>query len=126
MSKGLIDRILNKLATVEQHDLTADFSTSTSGATLEAQATINGKVCHMILIFSNTNSIASGANFLTANLNNTNFFPKIAVNGTGYYGVHSIIANLTSEGVLTIRNASSTALTLGTGFAAVSLTYLIN
>ena len=57
MSKGLIDRILNKLATVEQHDLTAnDIESTLSGASIDYSRStycINGKVAQVILIILN-------------------------------------------------------------------------
>lgn len=131
MSKGLINRILNKLATVEQHDLTAnDIESTLSGASIDYSRStycINGKVCQLILTFTNSNSIAAGGNLLTATVNNTNLTPKQQCGGTGFYGVHSLIVSYRPSGELVVRNASSTALALGgTGYAGVSLTYLIN
>ena len=101
-------------------------ATGSSVNTSETNFTRCGKtVSAMIVINPATASIAAGANIYTGTLNTVKLRPSTAGRLVAYLGSRAIVASLTPEGVLVVRNSSATELTM-TGAIYVSGTYLVN
>ena len=113
--------------------VTETFSiTRTGGAagssvnTSETNFTRCGKtVSALIAINPATESIAAGGNIYTGTLNTVKLRPSTAGRLVAYLGSRPIVASLASDGTLTVRNSSATALTM-TGTLYVAGTYLVN
>ena len=125
---SLLKFIGNQFKTV-----TETFSiTRTGGAagssvnTSETNFTRCGKtVSAMIVINPATESIAAGGNIYTGTLNTVKLRPSTAGRLVAFLGSRPIVASLASDGTLTVRNSSATALTM-TGALYVAGTYLVN
>lgn len=126
--KVLHDFIENQFEVV-----TETFSiTRTGGAagssvnTSETKFTRCGKtVSALIAITPATESIAAGGNIYTGTLDTVKLRPSSACRLVAYLGSRPIIAALASDGTITVRNTSATALTM-TGTLYVAGTYLVN
>ena len=82
-------------------------------------------VSALIAISPATESIAAGGNIYTGTLNTVKLRPSTAGRLVAYLGSRPIVASLASDGTLTVRNSSATALTM-TGTLYVAGTYLVN
>ena len=101
--------------------------TASKGTLVSAGARRFGQVVQLWIQYRNTSSTASGANIFEGTLNTTGIRPALSSSGVGYYGAHAMVGYITSAGAITIRNASSSAVSISsTGTSSVSLTYLVN
>ena len=105
---------------------------STSMVVKNAYVALCGRICQLVILMTNTGSVASGGNFISGHFNGSFEdktappLPRYAVNGVSYYGKTPVIGNFTQSGTLTVRNASPAALTIGSSNAAViSFTYIV-
>lgn len=105
----------------------SSYITVTTGTLNKAEAIRYGKVVQLMITAQNSSSVASGANIFAGTLNTSSgWIPYRYVTGGSYYGAHAIIGSLGTGGALTMRNASSTAVTIsGSNTATVSLTYIL-
>lgn len=62
-----------------------------------------GKMRMLILAFTATATISSGANVFTGTITTTDARPKIAAGGSGFYGSAAVIGNINASGTITIR-----------------------
>lgn len=84
-----------------------------------------GNVVQLDVVFRNTSSVASGANVYVATM--SNFKPAIGVTGATFFGKHILGATLGTNGTITVRNASPTAVTIGSSYTStISFTYIID
>lgn len=101
--------------------------TASKGTLVSAGARRFGQVVQLWIQYRNTSSTASGANIFEGTLNTTDIRPAMSSSGVGYYGAHAMVGYITAAGAITIRNASSSAVSISsTGTSSVSLTYLVN
>jgi len=99
----------------------------TTGAFVSGQYVKRGNVVQLQITFRNTSSTASGSNIFEGTINIDEVKPIISMRGTGYYGAHSLIGTINSSGEVSIRNASSTAVTIGSSNSTtVAFTYLVD
>ena len=99
---------------------------ATTGTLSGAYARQYGKLVQISLTFQNSSSVASGSNVFTGTLDTEALRPLIVTSGGSYYGAHAIMGFLNQAGAITIRNASSTAVSIGgTNTATVSFTYIV-
>jgi hypothetical protein len=83
-----------------------------------------GNVAMLSFAVAYNTSVASGANVFVGTLED-GYRPVTHARGCGYYGAHSIIGQIGTDGAITIRNASSTAVTLSGG-VGLTFTYIID
>lgn len=99
---------------------------ATTGTLSGAYARQYGKLVQISLTFQNSSSVASGSNVFAGTLDTEGLRPLVVTSGGSYYGAHAIMGFLNQAGAITIRNASSTAVTIsGTNTATVSFTYIV-
>ena len=99
----------------------------TTGEFVSGQYVKRGNVVQLQITFRNTSSTASGSNIFKGTINIDEVKPIISMRGTGYYGAHSLIGTINSSGEVSIRNASSTAVTIGSNNSTtVAFTYLVD
>lgn len=97
-----------------------------------AYVALCGRICQLVIIFTNKGSVASAGNFILGEFGG-HFeaktappLPRYTVNSASYYGKTSISGGFSMGGTLTIRNASPAALTIGSSNAAgISFTYIV-
>lgn len=100
--------------------------TATKGTLVATQARRFGQVVQLWIQYRNTSSIAGGQNVFEGTLNTTALRPTMSSSGAGYFGEHAMVGFLTTAGDITIRNASSTAITIpSTSTSSVMITYLV-
>ena len=128
--KKLFAKILNAIieirSTLTVQTINSNVTTTT-GRYVSSTCRRYGNVVYLQLIFYNTASVGAGSNLYQATF--TNVVPRPIVNctGAGFYGSHSTPGSLTTGRVVTVRNASSTALTIGSSnTCAVTFTYITN
>ena len=98
--------------------------TRTSGGTITyVDYKRTGNVAMLYITLQNSSSVASGANVFVGTLED-GYRPVTHARGCGYYGAHSIIGQIGSDGAIIIRNASSTAVTLSSN-VGLTFTYII-
>ena len=97
-----------------------------------AYVALCGRICQLVIIFTNTKSVASGGNFISGSFNGifedktAPPIPRYTANGASFYGNTPIIGNFTMGGTITIRNMSPTARTIGSSNSAgMSFTYIV-
>lgn len=97
-----------------------------------ARVVLCGRTCQLVILATNTGAVASGGNFILGSFHGSFEdktappLPRFAVNGASYFGKNSIIGLFSQAGELTIRNASPTALTIGSANAlTMSFTYIV-
>lgn len=100
-----------------------------------AYVALCGRICQLVIVFTNKGSVASGGNFIlgqftggagTYQNKTAPPLPRYTVNGASFYGNTPIVGNFTIGGTITIRNMSPTARTIGSSNAAsVSYTYIV-
>ena len=84
-----------------------------------------GQVCQLTLTVNNSSAVAAGANLCLGSINK--YKPVAQATGGSFYGNHSMSMTINSSGGFTIRNASSTSVTIsGTNTLTISVTYLTN
>ena len=99
---------------------------ATTGTLVSATARRFGQVVQLYMQVRKTSSTAAGANVFVGTLNTTALIPVIPARGASYFGTHSIVGALSAAGEIIIRNASSTAVTIGAGeTAGITFTYLV-
>lgn len=99
---------------------------ATTGTLSGAYVRQYGKLVQISLTFQNSSSVASGSNIFTGTLDTEGLRPLVVTSGGSYYGAHAIMGFLNQAGAITIRNASSTAVSIGgTNTATVSFTYIV-
>lgn len=120
--KALIAKVLNKLTVT-----TPSISISaTTGTLVGSYVRRFGNVVQLEVTVRNSSSVAAGANVFLGTLNNTDLRPFTFTTGGSYYGAHSIAGSIGTTGTITIRNASSTAVSItGTNTSSVSFTYIV-
>lgn len=85
-----------------------------------------GNVVQLRLTVRNDASVASGGNVFVGTIDTTALRPIIGATGGSFYGAHAIAGVIGADGTITIRNASSTAVSItGTYTATVSFTYIV-
>lgn len=100
--------------------------TRTSGGTVSSIVYgRTGNVAMLSFAVAYNTSVASGANVFVGTLED-GYRPVTHARGCGYYGAHSIIGQISSTGAITIRNASSTAVTLASDGVGLTFTYIID
>ena len=99
--------------------------TQTSGGTITSVSyKRTGNVAMLYITLQNASSVASGANVFVGTLAN-GYRPITYARGCGYYGNHTIVGQIDTDGVITIRNASSSAVTLSSN-VGLTFTYIVN
>lgn len=100
----------------------------TTGTFVSGQYVKRGNVVQLQITFRNTSSTASGSNIFEGTLDvSGGISPIISIRGVGYYGAHTMVGTLSSNGSILVRNASSTALTIGSAnTTTVAFTYLVD
>lgn len=99
--------------------------TRTSGGTVSSIVyRRTGNVAMLSFSVAYNTSVAAGANVFEGTISD-GYRPVTHARGCGYYGAHSIIGQISSTGAITIRNASSTAVTLASGGVGLTFTYII-
>lgn len=83
-----------------------------------------GGVVSLAIKISATAAVSSGGDIYKGTISTTSIRPATIVSGCGFTGARSIIGVINSEGVITIRNASATSFSSGSG-ANLSFTWLI-
>lgn len=110
--------------TNEVADLSASDFTITAGAFVSGHYKIQGSVVTLNILVKNTASVGSGANVFAGTLNKSNLHPAMMATSAGYYQQHAFGANMATNGAITIRNASSSAITPTNG-ANITFTYMV-
>jgi uncharacterized repeat protein (TIGR02543 family) len=101
--------------------------TTTTGTLVGANIRRFGNVVQLRLTVRNDASVASGGNVFTGTIATAELRPAIGATGGSFYGAHSIAGTIGVDGTITIRNASSTAVSItGTYTATVSFTYIVD
>lgn len=101
--------------------------TASTGTLVSCTAFKFGKMVFMTIAVRKTSSTASGANIFTGTISETAYRPKAIVTGASYYDAHAISAQINTSGAIVFRNASPTAVTIGSSYSvAVSFTYMID
>lgn len=102
---------------------TPTISRSTGASVSNVEFKRSGNVAQLRFVLTYSTSVAAGANLFTGTLA-SGYRPSMHSAGCGFYGSSSIIGLLNTDGSITVRNASTGAVTISTG-AAVSFTYII-
>lgn len=126
--KALISKMLTAIQN-KQDKLsvtTPSISISTSTGTLNNYAVRKyGHVVHLIVGVRNANT-ASGGNVFAGTITTTAMRPIMYVTSGTYFGNHAVNGGISAGGAITIRNASTTALTMSsTDYATISFVYLV-
>lgn len=119
---GAISTINNKL-TVTTPSISI---TASTGTLVSSQIRKYGNIVQMNVVFRNTASVASGSNIFVGTINTTALRPVVAITSGSYYGNHAVIVSVGTGGVITVRNASPTAITIGASNQGnVAFTYIV-
>ncbi len=106
--------------------ITSSMISVSTGVLTDGEYIQRGNVIEMRLSFRNTASVASGDNVFVATLNETAIRPAVQTTGATYFGAHTLGGFFNSSGAITIRNASSSAVSFGTSSTGtISFTYII-
>lgn len=121
-AKKLLSKILNKLVVT-----TPSISISTSTGTLvSSQVRRCGNIVQLYIQVRNNSSVASGGNVFVGTINTVELRPLLPISSGSYYGAHAITGILSSTGSITIRNASSSAVSItGTNVENIAFTYIV-
>ena len=121
-SKSTVEQILDKL---DVKTPTISISTTT-GELVSSFVRRYDKIVQLGVTVRNSASVASGGNVFTGTLNTEGLRPLTYITGGAYYGAHAIMGSIGTTGAITIRNASSTAVTIsGTNTVSVTWTYIV-
>lgn len=82
-----------------------------------------GNVVYVRIAVKNADSVAAGSNIFEGTASTGLPRPLAFTTNGSYYGNHSIGGSLGTTGNIIIRNASPTAVTIGTGANAVNVTF---
>ena len=118
--KALINKLLDSLITTSPQ-ISILVTTGTLG---NKSCRKCGNVVHLYLSGGNSNSVATGSDIFVGKLNQGELIPQQRVTTGSYYGAHACNAILDTDGTITIRNASPSAITPSNG-VSVSFTYII-
>lgn len=100
--------------------------TRTSGGTVSSIVyKRTGNVAMLSFSVAYNTSVAAGANVFEGTIPD-GYRPVTHARGCGYYGAHSIIGQIGPDGAITIRNASSTAVTLASVGVGLTFTYIVD
>lgn len=100
-------------------------TTSATGTYISSSCHRYGNIVHLTFAFRNTSSVASGSNIYSGTLNTALPVPSSTVTSATFYGSHALVGTLNTSRVLTIRNASSSAVQYGASDTGViSFTYI--
>ena len=97
--------------------------TSTTG-TITADGYQAGNVAHIVLHAKNTSAVDAGSNIASGTIEEA-YRPAAAVSGCTFNQARPIIANISGEGAIVVRNAGTSALAANQQ-ANIPITYLIN
>ena len=101
--------------------------TASTGTLISRTAWQFGSVVFLTLVIRNTASVASGANIFVGSISETVYRPKAVATGASYYDAHAINAQINTSGGIIVRNASPSAVTIGSSYSvAISFTYMID
>lgn len=99
--------------------------TRSSGGTVSNQKIcLTGHLAQLNLTVTYSTSVNAGGDLFNGELSDADYYPHMTTYGCGYYGAHAIVAILRTDGTITVRNASSSAVTVSSG-VGVSLTYVL-
>ena len=99
--------------------------TRTSGGTISnKKICLTGHLAQLNITVTYSTSVGAGADILNGTLLSPEIHPHMTTYGCGYYGAHAIVAILRTDGTITVRNASSSAVTVSSG-VGISLTYVV-
>lgn len=105
--------------------ITSSQITATTGEFVSGQYVKSGNVVQLQITFRNTSSVASGSDVFYGTLSIDGIKPLISARGSGYYGAHSFVGVAYDSGAIRIRNASSTAVSIGaSNSTTVTFTYI--
>lgn len=122
--KLLFSKILDMLLVKQITNVNA---TSTTGQFVSGYCYRYGKVVNLRLTCRNTASVAAGGNIWVSTLTSNVPKPICDVTAGSYYGQNALNGSLNTSCSIVVRNASSTALTIGsTNSASISFTYITN
>ena len=128
--KKLLTKMLTQISTLNSRTTvtTPSISISTSTGTLvTTNIRKQGNVVQLRLTVRNSSSVAAGGNVFTGTISTTALRPVIGVTGGGFYGSHAINGTIGADGGITIRNASSTAVSItGSNTVSVNFTYIVS
>lgn len=100
--------------------------TITTGTLVSATYRRFRKVVFMQITFRNTASVASGSDILVGQLTTTALTPIMDAPGVAYYTNHTLVGYLGESRTLSVRNASTTAVSTGSSNTiTMSFTYII-
>ena len=85
-----------------------------------------GNVVQLLVSVRKTSATASGNDVFKGTINTTALRPKMTTTGSTFYGSYALNATITTDGVITIRNADSRQLNAVTANGNISFTYLID
>ena len=103
---------------------TNQITTGLSGLTVVKAVKI-GHLCQIEFNWTKSTAVSGGANAFSTTLTTLPYKPAADVQGCGYYGGSTFVAWLTTAGLLTVRNASSTSRTpSSSGGLYFSVTYI--
>lgn len=85
-----------------------------------------GNVVQLLVSVRKTSATASGKDVFKGTINTTALRPKMITTSGTYYGSYALNAIITTDGVITIRNADSRQLNAMTANGNISFTYLID
>lgn len=99
--------------------------TTTTGTTVSASCHQYGKIVQLRVNFRNTSSVASGANVLNTTFTSALPAPLTGSSSVTYYGAHALVGALSTGRNLTVRNAASSAIQMGSdNTATMNFTYI--
>lgn len=113
-----------------EHTFTSSEIQTTSSSTNIGQGTLQsdqkvvkyGKVAQIEITFT-CGATGAGENCIEGTISNTNYLPILGAMGSGYFGSHSLVLLVRSDGTFAIRNASSSTVTC-TSNTTIRATYI--
>ena len=121
--KALLTKILQSIIITEP----SISITMSTGTLVSSHVVKMGKLVFLNFNVRNSSgSVASGGNVCVGTVNTTALRPRYQVIGSTFYGAASLGVSISQTGTLTVRNASSIAVTIsGANSAACSLVYFV-
>ena len=111
-------------ATLSTQTIAANVSTTT-GTYVASVCRRYGNIVFLTFAFRNTSSVAAGSNIYQGTLTSVVPAPVGVVTSSTYYGGHALIGMLNTGRMITIRNASTSAVQYGSGDTGyISFTYV--
>lgn len=109
----------NKQDTLTTETWSPSITRSTGGTISNITGKQYGKLCMVSFVITYNTSVGAGNNLFTGTLSNNN--PVVSAFGSGYYGSHDIITQISYAGTITVRNASASAVTVSDGVTCTVL-----